>query len=73
MTETSIKNNKALENLNESVLERMNDKGMMAPCLTSSLVNIFKPENTSQFNLMKDPNSISMNDFLLNTSLPVTL
>ena len=56
-TGTSIKNNKALESLNEKVLESMNDKGMIAPYLTSSLVNLFEPENKSQFRLLKDLNS----------------
>ena len=73
ITETSINNNKALENLNEKVLELMNDKVMIAPYLASSLVNLFKPENKSQFRLTKDLNSIGMIDFLINTSIPVTL
>ena len=48
---TSNKNNKALGNLIEKVIELINDKGMIAPYLASSLVNLFKPENTSQFRL----------------------
>ena len=40
----------------------MNDKGMIAPYLAISLVNLSKPENTSQFILIKDPNSIKMNE-----------
>ena len=51
----------------------MNDKGMTAPYLVSSLVNLFKPENKSQFRLIKDLNSTEMNNFLINTSVPVTL
>ena len=43
----------------------MNDKGMIAPYLASSLVNLFKPENKSQFRLRKDVNSTKMNDFLI--------
>ena len=31
ITENSINNNKAIENLNERILELMNDKGMIAP------------------------------------------
>ena len=73
ITETSINNNKALSNLNEKVLELMNDKGMIAPYLASSLVNLFKPENKSQFRLRKDHNSTKMNDFLIHGSIPVTL
>ena len=49
ITESSINNNKAIENLNERVLELMNDKGLIAPFLASSLANLFKPENKSQF------------------------
>ena len=51
----------------------MNDKSMIAPYLASRLVHLFKPENTSQFELTKDQNSIEMNNFLINTSIPVTL
>ena len=73
ITETSNKNNKAISDLNEKVLESMNDKGMIAPYLASSLVNLFKPENKSQFRLRKDPSSIKMNDVLLHGNIPITL
>ena len=63
LTENSINNNKTIENLNEKVLELMNEKGLISPYLTSSLVNLFKPENKSQFRLRKDTNSTEMNDF----------
>ena len=49
ITESSIDNNKAIESLNERLLEFMNDKGLIAPYLASSLVNLFKPEIKSQF------------------------
>ena len=49
ITESSINNNKAISDLNEKFLEMMNDKGMIAPYLASSLINLFKPENKSQF------------------------
>ena len=59
LTENSINNNKAIENLNEKILELMNQKSLIAPYLASSLVNVFKPaENKSQFRLRKDNNSI---------------
>ena len=45
----------------------------MAPLLTSSLVNPYKIENTSQFKLLKYLNSIRMNEFLIKRSKPVTL
>ena len=73
ITETSNKNNKAISDLNEKILELMNDKGMIAPNLASSLVNLFKPENKSQFRLRKDPNSTKMNDFLIHGNIPITL
>ena len=43
MTETSNKNNKAISDLNEKVLELIDEKGLIAPYLASSLVNLFKP------------------------------
>ena len=52
-SETYNNNNKAIEKLNEKNLELMNNKGMIAPYLASSLVNHFKPENKSQFRLKK--------------------
>ena len=73
ITETSIKNNKAISDLNEKVSELMNDKGMIAPYLASSLVNLFKPENKSQFRLRKDPSSTKVNDFLLHGNITITL
>ena len=65
MTESSFNKNKALENLNEKVSELKNDKGMIAPYLASSLVNLFEPENKKQFRILKYLNSIGMNDFFL--------
>ena len=73
ITENSINNNKAIENLNEKILELMNDKGLIAPYLASSLVNLFKPANRSQFRLRKDHNSTKMNDFLIHGNIPITL
>ena len=73
LTENSINNNKAIENLNEKFLELMNGRGMISPYLTSSLVNLFKPENKSQFRSIKDFSSTKMNDFKMNKGIPVTL
>ena len=73
ITENSINNNKAIENLNEKILELMNDKGLIAPYLTSSLVEVFKKDNKSQFRLRKDPNSTKMNDFLIHETIPVNI
>ena len=73
VTESSMKNNKAISDLNEKILELMNDKCLIAPYPASSLVNVFKSENKSQFRLRKDPNSTKMNDFLIHGNIPVTL
>ena len=73
LIENSINNNKAIENLNEKILELMNDKGLIAPYLTTSLVEVFKKDNKSQFRLRKDPNTTKMNDFLIHGTIPVTI
>ena len=73
LTENSINNNKAIEVLKEKNLELMNDKGLIAPTLASSLVNLFKPENKIHFRSKKDLISTKMNDFLINGGIPVTL
>ena len=49
MTETCDKNNTAISHLNENVLELMKDKGMIAPYLTSSLVNLLDLKTTVNF------------------------
>ena len=72
ITENSINNNKAIENLNEKILELMNDKGLIAPYLTTSLVEVLRKDNKSQFRLRKDLNSTKLNDFLIHGTIPVT-
>ena len=73
ITEHSINNNKAIENLNEKILELMNDMGIIAPYLTTSLVEVFKKDKKSIFRLRKDPDSTKINDFLIHGSIPVTI
>ena len=73
LTENSINNNEAIENLNEKILELMDEKGMIASYLTSSLVEVFKKDNKSQFRLRKDPDSTKLNDFLIHGKIPVTI
>ena len=51
----------------------MNDKGLIAPYLACSLVNLYKPENRSQCRLIKDIISTKMNDVLIKTGVTVTL
>ena len=69
LTESSINNNKTIENLNEKVLESMNDKGL----IDSSLIEILKSDNKGQFRLIKDPNSTKPNDFSIDEKVPVTI
>ena len=69
LTQSSINYNKAIENLNEKVLESMNDKGLV----DSSLLEVLKSDNKGQFRLIKDPNSIKTNDFSINENVPVTI
>ena len=71
--ESSVNNNKAIENLNEKILELLNDKGMIAPYLASSMVEVFKRVDKSQFRLRKYPNSTKMNDFLIHGTVPGTI
>ena len=73
ITETSIKNNQAIKNINNNLLEIMNDRGILATYLMSPLSRITNPENTSQFKLVKDPSSNRVNDLKINKTIPITL
>ena len=73
ITETSVNNNKAIENLNEKILELMNDNGMIASYLALPLVEVFRKDNKSQFRIRKDPKSTKLNDFLIHGTVPVTI
>ena len=73
ITETSIKNNQAKENLNNRLLEIMNDRGIIASYLLSPLAKITNPENSTQFKLVKDSSSNRVNDLLIHNSIPITL
>ena len=73
MTEISIRNKKVLENLNNKLLEIMKDIGIIASYSISPLSKITNLENTSQFKLVKDPDSNSNNDLLINKTLPVPI
>ena len=50
ISETSIKNNKAISDIKKKIIEVMNEKGVIAPYLASSLINLFKPENKNNLN-----------------------
>ena len=73
ITETSIKNNQAIENINNNLLEIMNDRGILTTYLMSPLSRITNPENTSQFRLEKDSSSNRVNDLKIHNSIPITL
>ena len=73
ITDSSIKNNQAIENVNNKLLEIMNDRGILATYLMSTLSRITNPENSSQFKLVKDPNSNRVNDLLMKNKIPITL
>ena len=73
LTENSMNNNKAIENVNNKLLEIMNDRGILAKYLMSPLSRITNPENSSQFKLVKDSNSNRVNDLKINKTIPITL
>ena len=73
ITENSIKNNQALENLNNKLLEIMNDRGILASYLMSPLSKITNPENSTQFKLVKYSSSNRVNDLLIHNTIPITL
>ena len=72
ITETSVTNSKAIENLNGKILGIMIDKGIIASYLLSLLSKITNPENTSQFKLVKYPNSNRVTN-LIHKAIPITL
>ena len=73
ITETSLENNQAIENLNNKLLEIMNDRRILATYLMSPLSRITNPDNTSQFRLVKDHSSNRVNDLLMKNKIPITL
>ena len=73
ITENSIENNQAIENLNNKLLEIMNDRGILVTYLMSPLSKIINLENISQFKLLKDSNSNRVKDLKINKTIPITL
>ena len=73
ITETSIKNNLAIENINNNLVEIMNDRGILATYLMSPLSRITNPENSSQFKVVKVSSSNRVNDLKINKTIPITL
>ena len=73
ITESSTKNNQAIENLNNKLLEIKNDRGILATYLMSRISKITNPEKTSQVRLEKDHNSNRVDDLLMKNKPPITL
>ena len=73
ITESSLKNNLAIQNINNILLEKMNDRGILATYLMSPLSRLTNPENSSQFKLVKDSTSNRVNDLKINKTIPITL
>ena len=73
IAESSLKNNQAIEKLNNKLLEIRSDRGILATYLMSPLSKITNPENTTQFKLVKDSSSNRVNDLLIHNTKPITL
>ena len=63
ISEITMRNNQAIENLNNKLLEIMNDRGIVTTYLMSPLSKITNPENLSRFKLVEDSNSNRVNDW----------
>ena len=73
MSEFPVENNQALEKLNNNLLERMNDRGIIASYLITSFYKITNPAKSTHFKLVKESNSNTVNDLLIHNSIPSTL
>ena len=73
ITEISIKNNQAIKNLNNKLLEIMNDRGILASYLMATLSKINNPGNSTQFKLVKDHSSNRVSDLLINKTKPIII
>ena len=71
IAEISIENNIALANLNEKLLEKLKDRGLVASYLLSPLSENINLEQTSHSKLVKDLCSNRVIDLLINKTIPV--
>ena len=71
LTDTSIGHSKALENVNDKHFEKTIDRDIKASFLKSPLSKITKSEQTSQFSVVKGPNSNGVNYLLINRTIAV--
>ena len=58
-------NNKAIENLNEKLLGKLNERSILATNLLSTFSKITNSDQTRQFKLVKDTNSERVIDLLI--------
>ena len=65
MLEISYNNNKALENINNKLLEIMNNTGILPTYLMPPLSKITDPDKISQFKLVQDHCLNRVNDLLI--------
>ena len=73
MPEISIENNEAKATLNEKLVGKMKNRGVLASFLLSPVSKINIPDYISQFKLLKDNNSNMVNDLLIKETKPVTV
>ena len=73
LSESFIKNNQALGNLNNKLVEIMNDRALFATYLMCSLSKITNLEGSIQFKSMKVSSSSRVNDLLVKNTIPITL
>ena len=73
ITETSIENDKALTNLNDTLLFIVNERAILASSLLSPLSKLKSREHNSRIKNVKCPDSNRVNDLLINKTLTVIL
>ena len=74
ITETSINKNKALDNLNNKLLEKLNEivnRVIITFYLLYPISRITNPEIYSQFKFVKDSSSKGVNDMLIHNTIRV--
>ena len=72
LTESSIRNNQTLENLNDKLLEMMNDRVILATYSMSPLLKITNLGKSTQLKFVKCHTSNRVNDLLIHNTIPTT-
>ena len=73
MVQTSQENNKALAKINNELLQIMNIRVISASSLLSLVSKITNPEDTSQYKLVKYPDSYRVSDLMIKKTKPAPL